>query len=66
MKNETKTGFLKMFLQSILALLKFVFPKNRIANLIYLILGYLLSHWDILTQFIEGVVQIIKNLQNGI
>lgn len=66
MKNETKTGSLKMFLQSILSLLKFVFPKSRIANLIYLILGYLLSNWDALTALIEGLVEIIKNLSNGV
>lgn len=51
-------NWLKKVLRAIQTILKVLFPKNRIANLVYLIIGFILSQWDPIARLIEKIVEL--------
>jgi len=46
---------IKKLLQAILTLVKAVWPKSRWGNLVYLIVGFVLSYWDVLQKLFEEI-----------
>ena len=51
---------MRVILNATLTVYKLVMPKTRWANIVYLVLGYLLSQWDTLEKVVTELINLVQ------
>lgn len=58
--NTKKEVVIKQILQMTQKVIKIIFPKSRWGNVLYLVLGFLLSYYEPINEFIQALLALFK------
>lgn len=51
---------LKQILQMAQKVVKIIFPKSRWGNVLYLVIGFLLSYYEPISEFVQALLALFK------
>lgn len=51
--------WIRTLLKAVQTILKTLFPKSRLANILYLVIGFILAQWEPLLELIEKLKEIL-------
>jgi hypothetical protein len=55
-----KNVVIKQVLQMAQKVIKIIFPKSRWGNVLYLVIGFLLSYYEPISEFIQALLALFK------
>jgi hypothetical protein len=58
--NIKENVVIKQVLQMTQKVIKIIFPKSRWGNVLYLIIGFLLSYFEPISEFIKALLALFK------
>lgn len=53
-------NMLKQILQMAQKVVKIIFPKSRWGNVLYLVIGFLLSYYEPISEFVQALLALFK------